>query len=237
MKRKEKQDTPTSLESSPLGGLAFFRSVEPGPLARLEEETVLRECRRGQVLFYKGEVPGHLVCILEGHLKLLKVDGQGREIVIRFLGPGDVTGFRPMLAGEVSAAVAECVSPARLAMVPRAAFLRLVEECPAFSRSLLALLARELKESEERWLERSSDSAEERVRRFLIQLGRFQGEGAQADGVRVTVPKQEIALAADVTPFTLSRILGRLAALGVVKVEPRALVIFMPQMLMPETCP
>lgn len=181
------------------------------------------------MLFYKGESPSHLVCVLEGHLKLLKVDGQGREIVIRFLGPGDVTGFRPMLAGEPSAAVAECVTPTRLALVPRASFLRLVDECPAFSRHLLA---RELKESGERWLERSGDSAEERVRRFLAQLCRFTTGPREA--LRITVPKQEIALAADVTPFTLSRILGRLAAQGVLRVEPRALVLLQPCALCPQ---
>jgi CRP/FNR family transcriptional regulator len=190
-------------------------------VARLSTE---RNCRRGQVLFYQGEELAHLSCILHGHVKLFKTDPQGREMVIRFLGPGEVAGFRPLLADEPCAAAAECVTAARLRLVPRTLLLELVDSCRPFARHLLARLARELRESEERWLARQGESAERRVRRFLAQLA-APGNPAAAATMLIDVPKFEIARAADITPSTLSRILGRLAQRGLIRVEPRGITV------------
>ena len=204
-------------------GARLFSVLGPEERDRLRSQLVERSCRRGQVLFYQGEELSHLVCLRQGFVKLLKTDPSGQEIVIRFLGPGDVAGFRPLLAGEPSAAAAECVTAASLCLVPRALFLELAHENRPFSRLLLATLARELRESEERWFSRTRESAEQRVVRFLTQLGRR--EGLPAGSLRVEIPKLEIARAADVTPSTLSRILQRLARRGQLEVEPRCLVL------------
>ncbi|MFA7329504.1 MAG: Crp/Fnr family transcriptional regulator [Candidatus Delongbacteria bacterium] len=200
----------------------LFAALGPAERIRLEQFHLVRECRRGQVLFYQGEELPHLIGIQQGFVKLLKTDSLGREIVIRFLGPGDVAGFRPLLAGEPSAAAAECVTPARLCLVPRALFLEFATDCRPFARLLLGKLARELRESEERWLSQTRESAEQRVIRFLAQLAHRHVE---AGGVRVEIPKLEIARAADVTPSTLSRILGRLSRRGLLTVESRALTL------------
>jgi CRP-like cAMP-binding protein len=204
-------------------GVGLFAVLGPEERERLDAHLVERSCRRGQILFYQGEELTHLVCLRQGFVKLLKTDPAGQEIVIRFLGPGDVAGFRPLLAGEPSAAAAECVTAARLSLVPRALVLELAHGCPAFSRLLLATLARELRESEERWFSRTRESAEQRVVRFLSQLG----SRAEMSSLpfRVEIPKLEIARAADVTPSTLSRILQRLARRGHLQVEPRSLIL------------
>jgi len=211
------------------GAAGLFATLDEAQLRQLDRVRVDRECRRGQVLFYQGEELAHLVCVRRGHVKLLKTDTLGREMVIRFLGPGEVAGFRPLLAGEPSAAAAECVTDVACCLVPRSVFLEFVDHSRCFARHLLALLARELRESEDRWLARAAETAEGRVRRFLHQLcGR---EGATGVDVAVTVPKQEIARAADITPSTLSRILGRLAEAGLLRVEPRRLVVTAPRRL------
>jgi len=204
-------------------GSSLFNVLGEAERQRLGAHLVPRECRRGQVLFYQGEELSHLVCLRQGYVKLLKTDARGEEIVIRFLGPGDVAGFRPLLAGEPSAAAAECVTAVRLCLVPRALFLELAVECRPFSRLLLEKLARELRDSEERWFSRTRDSAEQRVVRFLCQLSHREG---QVPGpVRVEIPKLEIARAADVTASTLSRILVRLSRRGLVSLEPRCLIL------------
>lgn len=198
---------------------------------QLRRLRIERDCRRGQVLFYQGEELPHLVCIQRGYVKLIKTDSQGREIVIRFLGPGEVTGFRPLLAGEPSAAAAECVTDARLCLLPRALFLHLAEECRPFARLLMSKLARELRESEERWLSRAGETAERRVSRFLAQLAGAESVRERPGPVWVDVPKGEIARAADVTVSTLSRVLARLAGRGLLRLEPRRIVLLQPARL------
>ncbi|MDP2359649.1 MAG: Crp/Fnr family transcriptional regulator [bacterium] len=205
------------------------------PLSDEEHTLVLarssqRRCRRGQVLYFQGEELTHLFCVKSGQIKLLKTDARGHETVIRFLGPGDVTGFRPLLAGEATAAAAECVTAVDLCLVPRAVFLKLALESRPFSRHLLALLARELRDSEERWAARAGETASRRVARLLGQLmghDRAAGPG----GVVIEVPKQEIARAVDVTPSTLSRILGRFAERGILQIGTRRLIILAPDRL------
>ncbi len=204
------------------GHRSILACLNPAQMKQLLAHKQEREYRKGQVIFYVGDELQHVFCIHSGFVKLYKVDRSGREMVIRFLGAGDVLGYRPILSNEPSAAEAECVVTCNVCLIPRSQFNDWLAESPELSTSLLRKLARDLRESEELWLIHASESAEVRLAHFLCQLVELSERApGTVNSSRITIPKTEIARAAGLTPSTLSRILAKFAQGGHIRLATR----------------
>lgn len=192
-----------------------FCVLLPNELAKLDKEKSERRYAAGSVLFYEGGAPLALYCVIDGVVKLSKATPAGRSMVIRLQGPGELVGFRAVLANEPYAATAEVVESADVCTIPAATFQGLLQQSPEFCRALLEKLARELRISEDRMLDQTILTARTRVARILVFLA-----GAEARGTNIVIQsrlrRQDLAEAAGVTPQTFSRILHELTRQGVI---------------------
>jgi len=208
------------------GRSGIFAGLSAEQARQMLKAKIERSYRKGQVLFYTGDDLHYIWCIHSGQVKLSKISRTEQEIVIRFLGPGDLVGYRPILAGEPSAAVAECIVESEICLIPRETFLQAVRESQAVATAIIRRLAQELRTSEERWLEHASDPVDVRVARFLGQLiGQAGAEHKKATPLKILVPRKEIADAAGTTPSTLSRVLAGFAKRGRVELGQRHIEI------------
>lgn len=69
-----------------------FSSLAGKALRQFERERTVNTYQRGQVIFYEGEPPLAVHCIRSGRVKVSKRGGRGDDLVIRFLGPGEIFG-------------------------------------------------------------------------------------------------------------------------------------------------
>jgi CRP-like cAMP-binding protein len=154
-------------------------------------------------------------CIRSGRVKLYKMGRKGEPQVIRLLGAGDILGYRPALAGETYAATAEAVETASICAIPRTAFLEALRRSPDLALRLMALMARELRVSEEQLLAQAQETVRQRTARTLVD---FLASGAEdkRGGQRITLPlrRRELAQLVGTTPETLTRTLKLLERKG-----------------------
>nr|BFE29929.1 Crp/Fnr family transcriptional regulator [Actinomadura rugatobispora] len=86
-----------------------------------------RNYRRGDLMIRQGDVASSVVMVLEGHVKVWRVLGSGKSDVLAFRGRHDVIGRTAVLYGRPRSAYVEALERCRVALVPGASYLALME--------------------------------------------------------------------------------------------------------------
>jgi CRP-like cAMP-binding protein len=154
------------------------------------------------------------------------VGPQGKEVILGFIGPGELLGEVAALDGEPRSATAEAVDPVRAVVVPRAAFERFVASRPDAALALLRSLARRLRAADRQRLEFAAYDVVGRVARRLVELCERHGEAAGSDTV-ITLPLSQDELAAWTASSreAVAKALQLLRRLGWVETHRRRIVV------------
>ena len=198
----------------------------PSPLCCLGPQHAARHAaagriqtvRRGQLIFHAGNVPFALYGILDGTVKVSATTTGGTTLILRVVGAGDILGYRPLLAGEKYAMTAEAIATTRIATIPRDELLAALRRSPDTALWFLAMLARELRISEEQMVAGMHLPVRRRTARLLLTLlARMPARVPQARGgargpvIDLALSRTELAQMIGVAPETLSRTLRALA--------------------------
>ena len=103
----------------------------------------------GVAIFHHGDEPGSVLLLIEGRVKVALLGPQGREVILGFVGPGELVGDVAALDGGPRSATVEAVDPVRALVVPRAAFERFASARPEAALALLRSLPRRLRQADE----------------------------------------------------------------------------------------
>jgi CRP/FNR family transcriptional regulator, polysaccharide utilization system transcription regulator len=200
--------------------------------AQLDGPKAVRHYRRGQPIFLAGTVPVALFVVRTGRVKLVRLESDGQEHIVRLLGPGAMFGHRSLLAGELTAVGAVAVEDAVICSVPVAAVDELLRDVPALARYLLTQLARDLRWAEDLMASLLRKSATERAAQMLLAL--LEADRGAAEPGRFPnrdLQRTELARMIGVAPETLSRALRELADAGAITLSRRDLRIVDPERL------
>lgn len=128
-----------------------FKDLPEADLERIASQGLVLDARGGDLILYeqmKGGVGVYL--IVTGTVEALHLEGEagsGKETVLGTLVPGDCLGEYSLIDGRETSAYARAVEDTKLFFLPRAAFLRIVEQNPAagntvYRNLLVYLIAR-----------------------------------------------------------------------------------------------
>lgn len=169
---------------------------------------------RNTVVFNEGEECKGLFIVESGAVKLYKESADAKEHVLHIAMPGDPFGEAALFLGAGYPASAAAVQDSDLILLRKDEFLKLLMERPEVSFRLMASMAT--------WAHRLVSSIEsltlkDASSRFAAYLLSKMPEGA-GDGVVVELgmPKQILASHLGITGETLSRLLARFEADGIV---------------------
>jgi len=187
-------------------------------VGQLNEGKTTHDYRRGQVIFYEGNPSLAIYCIHSGIVKLFKTGYSDEEFVIRLLGPGEIMGFRALLADEPFAATAQAVSDTQACIISREKFMDVLNSSKELSSKIMTKLAVDLRISEEQFVSRAQETVRQRTARLLLQLLETSDEFSDNNS-KISVPllRSEMAQVVGTTPETLSRTLRSLAQKGIIK--------------------
>jgi CRP/FNR family cyclic AMP-dependent transcriptional regulator len=133
------------VSSAALRQVSLFADVPEPDLAALAAGLRRRKYARGQIIFTQGDPGAHLCVVEEGRVRIVVASEDGKELVIRMLGPGDFFGELALLDGEPRSADAVAHEACTLLLLAREQFLRFLETRPHVSAVLLAALSRKLR--------------------------------------------------------------------------------------------
>jgi CRP-like cAMP-binding protein len=199
-----------------------FRQVPPNAVARMLDEASPRALRPYEVLARQGDEGRNFYLVVDGYLKLGQLTPEGREIVVRFVGPGEPFGGVVALEDVRYPVTALAAGPVRVLSWTREALRRHIDAAPAMKTNLMQEMADHMNDALTRVRELATERVEQRVARTLLRLARPHD---RADTPALVVPhpvtQQELAEMAGTTLYTVNRILSRWKAEGVLRAAPR----------------
>lgn len=202
------------LENQPL-----FREAGPEHRTALARSCVTLSARRGDLLARQGErVPG--MFIVGYGLAKLALRRPPANRVLRLVAAGESFGAAAALLGRAAPYEAVALNDSKLLVVPAAAILQLVEREPRFARTLVTLLA---ERALELLAEVEAASLQGGAQRLAAYLTSLVDAGELA--VRLPMSKTLVAARLGMKKETLSRLLARFAAEGLIEPTRREITI------------
>lgn len=204
----------------------LFGALSGPQTIKLDREKIAHEYERGQIIFYEGTPPLAIYCVHSGIVKLYKSGRNGTHIMIRILGPGEVLGYRALLADETYAATAEAVDKTTVCTITRETIDGLLKSDPKLILRLLSKLATELRISEDQMVARLQEPVRQRTAGFLLWLrDSLRGGSYRSNKIDVPLLREEMAQMIGTTPETFSRSLRKLAHERVIAYDRKSISI------------
>ena len=191
--------------------------------------------RPGQILFSHGHPANRCLLVLKGRLKLTILHEQGKEAVIRYIGPGQLTAAVAVFKGKDYPVTAKSVGTTEVVAWSRPVMVKLMLAYPQLAINMLKVAIDRLDDVQTRYLEMSAEQVEQRIARAILRIMRDTGRKT-GDGILIDFPisRQELADYTGTTLYTVSRTLSAWSRKGWIKsgreqitvTDPHALVAF-----------
>ncbi|MGE8133100.1 Crp/Fnr family transcriptional regulator [Novosphingobium subterraneum] len=180
--------------------------------------------RKGQVLLAVGLPANDVYVVLEGSVSVSLVSAQGRETVLRAIGPREMFGELAAIDGEPRSADVVAVENSTLLVIPGPTFAGLLGVEPVLSLWLARYLSHQVRYLTNRIYELSTMGVGPRLQAELLRLA---GEPDQAGAATINrIPTQaELAARIGTNRETVTREFSLLIKEGLVTREGRRIVV------------
>ena len=181
---------------------------------------VTRRFAKGEIVFTEGQPGSGFYVVMNGRVKIFKVSAEGKEQILHIFGPGEPFGEVPVFSGKPFPASAEAIEKSRLLFFPKQVFVDLISAMPSLALNMLAVLSMRLRQFTVQIENLSLKEVPGRLASYLVYLA---GEQAAAEAVTLTISKGQLASLLGTIPETLSRMMAKMAGMGLVHVEGRTI--------------
>lgn len=171
---------------------------------------------KGERIFSEGDRGESIYLLLQGSVKLYRTAEEGREIIVRILGSGELFGEVILYLNENYPVSSEALEESLLFSVPKKSFHKLMEQ-ELFRNEFIAVLMKKQRYLSGRIHYLSAYDVEERFFQFLLE------NYGEKEHYVITLSKKDLASAIGTIPETLSRLIGRLKNRGIINWEKKDL--------------
>jgi CRP/FNR family transcriptional regulator, cyclic AMP receptor protein len=202
-------------------------SIPPQAWNRLFAAGAQKTIPSGATVLRQGESATHVLALITGRVKVVRIGPDGTVLVLAVRGPGTILGEIAVLDGNGHSATVIAVDRCETRVIPTERFRLLIHEL-GLENSLLQLAMRRIRESEEWRAELAGLPAGPRIARALLRLavpGPGSGPGA-AGRPDIRLDQAEIGQATGLARSTVAVELAKLRDRGVVATTRRRVVIF-----------
>ncbi len=177
-----------------LAEIPLFQGLPPERLERLNETLHKKSVPAGTNMI-TAEQPGEVVYVLlEGTVKILIEQLDGREVILAFLGAGDTVGEMSLVDSSGRSANVMTMEKCTFLWMDKKTFQDLLKNVPEFAQNLVKLLASRLRMANEQIQSLSSLDVAGRLARQLLAFAERYGH-AEEGGTRIPLRLTQTDLA------------------------------------------
>ena len=164
------------------------------------------------LIYQQGDIGRSLYTLREGYIKLLHLNEDGTERIVRLIKQGDLFGMEAFLGGKYEHS-AIALRPIYLCKIPVEVLKDLGEQSPRLHRQMMKKWGEALSESQSWFAELNTGRVEMRLARFLLRLVKENSHGQK---IAPLFNREDMGLMMDVKLETISRALTALSELNLI---------------------
>ena len=203
------EPTETILETLP-----YFAELEPGVQEAIARSAFRARFGRDEVVQLEGTPTTGMYVVENGWLKVVKSSLEGREQILRFLGPGEAFNAIGIFADIPASATVIALEPSEVLVLERETLLSLINRHPQMAKVIMQSLARRVVHLVSMVEDLSLRTVEARLARYLLE----QAEDATTIERQRWATQSEMAARLGTVLDVLNRALHRLADEGLIEV-------------------
>jgi CRP/FNR family transcriptional regulator, cyclic AMP receptor protein len=187
-----------------LGSIPLFSQITETSSHSLARASKLQHLDKGEMIFCQSDPSEAAYVVRTGNISIVLHSTDGREMVINEMHSGDVFGELGILTRQPRSTSAVAQSRSQILVIPKLAFLKIIDEEPHLARLILEITANRLQMSVKRESALAFMDAQARLARLLLELE----EQEQKKGY-ITISQEELANRTGLIRQTVAKALGK----------------------------
>jgi CRP/FNR family cyclic AMP-dependent transcriptional regulator len=205
-----------------LKAVPFFTRLSDRELDVVRSVSTEKTYPKNAVVLTEGEMGDSLYMIQSGKVKVFIGDEDGREIILKILGPGDFFGEMSMIDKQPRSASVSTIEAAMFLVIAHAGFERCVEEAPRIGTMVMQVLAQRVREADRKIGTLALMDVYGRVASTLLELSVYSN-GKLMVGEKLS--QQDLANMVGASREMVNRILKDLSERGFISIESKSITI------------
>lgn len=190
----------------------FFKGISSAGKAALAAICVPKIVAKREMLFFEGDAGEAVFICASGNIQVYKSGPNGKESVIKIIGPGEIFAEVILFEQNLYPASAMALKKSLVYVIQRRQFSVLLND-ERFRNDFICMLMKKQRYLANKIHDLASYDVEERFIRFLDEhYGRRQE-------YRILIPKKDIASAIGTTSETFSRLMARMTKDGILSMN------------------
>jgi CRP-like cAMP-binding protein len=200
-----------------IGRLPFFRHLSQDAIVEINYLFEDNDMAAEQVVYFEGDPGMNLYLVATGKVKLMRHALSGREVLLDILQAGEYFGQLSITSQQGYSETAIAQTDCCILQISARNFEKVLSRYPDVTIKVLKAVGQRLEESQEIIKQLSVYTIEQRIAATLIRLAMKLGEHQQT-GTLIQLPfsRQDLAAMTGTTVETVSRMMSRFAAEGLI---------------------
>ena len=197
---------------------SIFSILEEPQLKEITDKINRRAYKKGEMIFFEGEMSDKLYVINSGKVKIFKYTKEGKEQILYIVSSGDFLGDLSLLKKDEFKFNAEALEDVNICELTKDDFDKVVKQNPEIALKILEILYERISKLENLVQSLSTKDIETRISGLL--LGLIKDFGIPENGlIRLELPlsREDMANYIGVTRETISRKLNSMQEEGIIE--------------------
>jgi len=208
--------------STALKAVPFFTHLTEHELDVVRSVATEKQYPKNAIVLTEGEMGDSLFMIQSGKVKVFIGDQDGREMILKILGPGDFFGEMSMIDKQPRSASVTTLESSTFLVMSHAAFEKCIEQVPRIATVVMRILAQRVREADKKIGTLALMDVYGRVASTLLELA-VVDNGKLMVGEKLS--QQELANMVGASREMVNRILKDLSDRGFISIESKAITI------------
>lgn len=199
----------------------IFSSLSRQEMLEVESIAIAKKYARGDMIYMEGDQGDRLYVVHRGLVKVFRLSPNGKEQVIRVLGPGEFMGELALFSLVSLTDNAVALEEASLCLIEGTLIKDLMQKHPLIAFKVIEELSKRLESAENLIRDINLHPVEQRLAEALLRMVQEQEKGAGGGDSAIVLPMTKGALASQLgmTQETLSRKLSSFQEQGLIELQ------------------
>lgn len=191
----------------------------------LASQYTLQNYKKNEIIHCEGETPTHLMCLLNGKVKIYKDGVGGRSQIIRMIKPVEYFGYRAYFANEDYVTAASAFEPSLICLIPMTAITTLVSQNNDLALFFIKQLSADLGTADERTVNLTQKHIRGRLAESLLFLKESYGLEEDESTLSIYLSREDLANLSNMTTSNAIRTLSQFATERLITIDGRKIRI------------